>query len=301
MHPRGLLLAAPAKINLHLEVLHRRPDGFHALETVFQTIGWADAVEVALAPGSGIALTQDGPAAGPAIPSDARNLAWRAAALFSARWPVPGQVRIHLHKRIPAGAGLGGGSSDAAAVLRALARLVPADPEGLAAIASSIGSDVPFFLLGGTAHATGRGEILTALPDVAPRPVWLLLPPAACPTPQIYAALTDAERGPRAARGADWWRRALAQPTWSPEPNRLAGPARRAEPLVERLLASLEEQGVPHLLCGSGAACVAFAPCRAPVGTQVVPTHLRPRAALDALGEGAAPPETTTGAVWPSA
>src|SRR5690606_2689357 len=99
-------------------------------------------------------------------PTGPDNLAWRAADLVSKRRPLALRVHIVLDKRIPSGAGLGGGSSDAAAVLRALQRLLPEplDPDELAEVALHLGSDVPFFLEGGTAHALGRGERLTALP-----------------------------------------------------------------------------------------------------------------------------------------
>nr|MBA3846538.1 4-(cytidine 5'-diphospho)-2-C-methyl-D-erythritol kinase [Planctomycetota bacterium] len=169
-------ISAPAKVNLHLEVLGRRGDGFHALETIFQTLELADEVSVELVPGpDGIVLTCDDPT----LPTDARNLAWRAAEAFRARRPVAGRCDVHLRKRIPAGAGMGGGSSDAAAVLRALSALVSAPPSSdeLAAIAAELGSDVPFFLTGGTAHALGRGEIITPLADLPRLPLTVLKPP----------------------------------------------------------------------------------------------------------------------------
>ena len=171
----GLVLPAPAKINLVLEILGRRDDGFHALETVFQTLELADEVAVEVRPGDGIGLVVEGAD----LPAGPENLAWRAAAAYTARHPI-GRVAIHLRKRVPHGAGLGGGSSDAAAVLRALARLDP-DPlpaTDLAVIALALGSDVPFFLVGGTAHALGRGEELTPLPDAADQVVTILKPPA---------------------------------------------------------------------------------------------------------------------------
>lgn len=275
--PPWISLAAPAKINLHLEVLGRREDGFHALETVFQTLELHDRVEVALdAQLDGIALACDQPD----LPSGPGNLAWRAAAAWRERRPHLGGVRVRLEKRLPHGAGLGGGSSDAAAVLRALARLDPDPlPAGeLAALALALGSDVPFFLLGGTAHALGRGEILTPLPDLPARPVTVLMPDAVLPTPAVFKALTDAERGPRAARGAAW---AAATAPEALLHNRLTAAACRLCPAVDRLLAWLAGQGVPHLMSGSGAACVALAELDPPAGVRAWRTAFRPARRLD--------------------
>ena len=247
-------ISAPAKINLHLEVLGLRPDGFHALETVFQTVTLADSLDVRLVPGSGIGLI----CSDPTLPADARNLAWRAAAAIQGRRPDCGRIELQLTKRIPHGAGLGGGSSDAASVLLAVNRLVaePLPVAELAEIALQLGSDVPFFLLGGTAHATGRGEILTPLPALPPTPVTILMPAVSLPTPAVFKALTAAERGPRQARGAAW---AAVQTPVGLLQNRLTGAAERLAPAVGELLDWLTQQGVPHLMSGSGAACFALA------------------------------------------
>jgi 4-diphosphocytidyl-2-C-methyl-D-erythritol kinase len=275
---RVLDLAAAAKINLHLEVLGRRPDGFHALETVFQTLALHDRVQVAVA-GEGVALECSDPAlAGPG------NLAWRAAAVWLARRPDLGGVRVRLDKRLPHGAGLGGGSSDAATVLRALARLDPAPPPPaeIAAMALELGSDVPFFLLGGTAGATGRGEELTALPDLPACAVTVLMPAATLPTPTVFKALGEAERGPRAARGAAW---AAASAPAALLHNRLSAAACRLCPEVAALLAWLAGRGVPHLMSGSGAACFALAELDPPPGVRAWRTRFRARGDLDALSD----------------
>lgn len=268
-------LTAPAKINLHLEVLGRRSDGFHALETVFQTLALGDDLTVELIPGgpASISLT----CSDPSIPADETNLAWRAAAAMLARRPTAGRVVITLTKYIPHGAGLGGGSSDAASVLLAL-NVQLSDPlsEGeLAAIALDLGSDVPFFLLGGTAHATGRGEELTALPALPALPVTVLMPKAHLPTPQVFKALTDVERGPRQARGAAW---AARQNPTDLLHNRLTAAAGRLCPSVAQLLAWLEQRGVPHLMSGSGAACFALAHIDPPSGVRSWQTMTGPGA-----------------------
>ncbi len=165
----ALELIAPAKVNLTLEILGKRPDGYHEIASVMQTIDLADLVRLEHA--NEIALQVMGPAAS-GLPEDvSRNLAYRAALALrlEAGRPELG-VRITLEKRIPAGMGLGGGSTDAAAVLRGLDRLwtLHMGAERLSRIAASLGSDVPFFLQGGTALSTGRGETLSTLPDVSP-------------------------------------------------------------------------------------------------------------------------------------
>jgi 4-diphosphocytidyl-2-C-methyl-D-erythritol kinase len=265
-------LAAYAKLNLHLEILGRRADGFHELETIFQTIGLHDDVSVELLPGDGIDLSCDDPG----LPCDARNLAWKAAAAYAAMQPLPGRIAIRLCKRIPAGAGLGGGSADAAAVLRACDQLAerPLGMATLERIAAGLGSDIAFLVRGGTAHATGRGERLTPLPDLPPLPLTLLMPEGAhCSTPAVYTALSDAERGPRPARGAAWFAERLADPAALLH-NRLSAPARRVCPAVGALLDHLASLGVPHLMTGSGAACFAFATVAQPPGIRAWQTSL---------------------------
>lgn len=195
---------APAKINLFLRILDRRADGFHELETLFQAVSLSDEVRVTLGQvadaSAGIELHVDGPDLGP--PEE--NLAYRAAEAFLTLSGRSAAVRIDLAKRIPAGAGLGGGSSDAAAVLKCLAALTGyADDDSLHAVAADLGSDVPFFL-GSSALAEGRGkgEVLT---EVAPLPeasLVLALPDVHVATGGAYAALAASRaKGEGAARG----------------------------------------------------------------------------------------------------
>jgi 4-diphosphocytidyl-2-C-methyl-D-erythritol kinase len=265
---------APAKINLHLEVLGRREDGFHELETIFQTLTLADELTVELLPGApGIRLR----CSDPTIPGDASNLAWRAAAAVLARRPQAGGVSITLEKRIPHGAGLGGGSSDAASVLLALNAQLPQPLQTveLAAIALDLGSDVPFFLTGSTAYATGRGEVLSPLPTLPATPVTVLMPDAYLPTPSVFKALTAEERGPRPGRGLAW---ARAQPAAALLHNRLTPAATRLCPPLGELLAWLATQDVPHLMSGSGAACFALAHLAPPPGVRAWQTMTGPGA-----------------------
>lgn len=155
-------IRAPAKINLGLEVLGRRPDGYHRLRTILQAVSLYDRLRLRRR-SRGIRVRCRG------LPECGQNnLAWRAAAIFLERSGVRGGLEIDLVKGIPVGGGLGGGSSDAAAVLLGASRLfcVSPTPEKLHEWAADLGSDVPFFLLSGTALGTGRGEIIEPLPPL---------------------------------------------------------------------------------------------------------------------------------------
>ena len=164
-----------AKINMTLEVLCRRSDGFHEIETVMQELQLADCLYLDDLPGGGIELLCDRPL----LPTDEGNLAYRAAACFQAKYAPEKGVQIRLKKKIPIAAGLGGGSSNAAAVLKGLQILwnVPLKKELLLKMAACLGSDVSFFLFGGTALATGRGEQIRPLAPF-PRVKVLLVSPA---------------------------------------------------------------------------------------------------------------------------
>ncbi len=149
--------AAPAKINLYLHITGRRADGFHELETLMVPISLGDLLEIDLIP-AGVAFT----CSDPALSNAQDNLATMAARVFLDEFKVDAGVRIHLQKNVPVGAGLGGGSSDAAAVLLALRKLtgVEADDARLAELAARLGSDVPFFIYGRPAVCRGRGELI---------------------------------------------------------------------------------------------------------------------------------------------
>jgi 4-diphosphocytidyl-2-C-methyl-D-erythritol kinase len=185
---RRVRITALAKLNLDLHVLHRRPDQYHELRTVFQTISLADTIEIAFTPGRQSSIQLED-ALG--IPD---NLVVKAAAAVIEEINARGSVEFRLRKRIPMGGGLGGGSSDAAAVLLALpvlaGRIVPMPR--LLQMGEGLGSDVPFFLLGGTAAGIGRGTELFPLPDVPRRPGLLLSTGVHVSTAAAYAAL-----GPR--------------------------------------------------------------------------------------------------------
>jgi 4-diphosphocytidyl-2-C-methyl-D-erythritol kinase len=183
---RRARVRALAKINLDLRVLARRPDGFHELRTIFQTISPADSLEIAFTPGRSASVELHDELE---IPD---NLVVRAANSVLELSRARGRVQITLRKKIPMGGGLGGGSSDAAAVLLALPALAGAaiPLEKLHRAAQQLGSDVPFFLLGGTAVGIGRGGELFPLPDGPARRGILVTPEVSVSTAEAYRALS---------------------------------------------------------------------------------------------------------------
>ena len=202
-----LRLFAPAKVNWTFEVLGRREDGYHEVLTILQTLDIGD--RIVLTPDDEVRLQMSGRVGKLAEEPPERNLAFRAA--MALRQEVGGKslgALIELEKVVPAAAGLGGGSSDAAAVLRGLNVLwgLGLSLEELSVIGSSLGADVPFFLHGGTAQAGGRGEIVAPLPDVPSRRVLIVVPSVSLPrkTAEMYRRLTperytDGERTRRLA------------------------------------------------------------------------------------------------------
>lgn len=179
-----LVLQARAKVNLLLDVLGRREDGYHELSTVLQSIALSDVLE--FRPARYLRVTSDHPA----LPVGTANLAGRAAAALAATCGRDEGADIRIIKRIPVAAGLGGGSADAAAALVGLNSLwqLGLSPDELHQVAATVGSDVPFCLSGGTALATGRGEILTPLSPLPPWWIILVKPFFAVSTAAVYQA-----------------------------------------------------------------------------------------------------------------
>jgi len=182
-----ITVKAPAKINLVLDVTGKRPDGYHDVHMVMTTVDLSDRLELSLLEGGEIRMN----AQHAYVPNDERNLAYKAAAVLKERFQVKEGVEIFLEKQIPVAAGLAGGSSDAAATLRGLNELwkLGLSLEELAEIGAEVGSDVPFCVMGGTAIATSRGEVLEDLP--APPPCWVVLakPSIGVSTADVYGAL----------------------------------------------------------------------------------------------------------------
>ena len=183
---------AYAKINLHLDVVKKRDDGFHEIKTVMHTVSLADVVTVAVSPARelSVKLSVDGAIF---LPTDSKNLAYRAAVLFFERLGVNAEVNIRLVKRIPVSAGLAGGSSDAAAVLRALNTLYkrPFTTKALMAIGAELGSDVPYCIVGKTALCEGRGERITRIDSSATLNVVIASAGERVSTPLAYSALDE--------------------------------------------------------------------------------------------------------------
>ena len=187
-----MTIDAPAKVNLTLRVLGRREDGFHEIETLMAPISLLDRLEISLRADSSISLA----CSDPSVPSDATNLAHRAATAFAKHSGLKFGVDIHIEKNIPHGAGLGGGSSDAAAVLVALDRLLATKMtvEELKCVAATMGSDIPFFIRCQPAICRGRGEIIEPFEGLLPADILLVKPPFPIPTPWAYQAWANSEK-----------------------------------------------------------------------------------------------------------
>lgn len=179
-----------AKINLGLEIVRKRPDGYHDIRTLFQTVTLADEIDFEPAPPGAIELSGDDPS----VAWDRTNLVARAARLLLERTGRPAGARIAVRKRIPAGRGLGGGSSNAATTLLVLDKMWGLDlgADALAPLAKSLGADVPFFLKGGLCLGEEIGDKLTPLADLEPLACLFVFPPFPIATPSVYAGLGPA-------------------------------------------------------------------------------------------------------------
>ena len=249
-------LFAPAKINLGLSVLSRRPDGYHDLSTLMAPLSVGDELEVTAAAELSLEVL------GAELPTDRRNLVYRAAEAYLRSAGQPGGAHITLRKRLPLASGLGGGSSDAASTLLALARLYPAPfysvPGNLPDLARSLGADVPFFLPGGAALAEGTGERLTAVD--APG-VWLLLlnPGVAISAADAYRWL-DETGGYTPPLNLNAVLLALRSGEPVPYFNALQPGALSRHPEVSAALAALTQTGLHSpLMSGSGSTVFALA------------------------------------------
>lgn len=183
---------AYAKVNLTLDVLGKRDDGYHDLKSVMQTISLRDDIEIDVETGNDWKLSCDKPG----IPTDNRNLAWKAAEVYCRTMQKdPKGLEIRITKRIPSEAGLGGGSADAAAVLRALNRHYdnPLSILALAELGAQVGSDVPFCVIGGTVMCEGRGERLRKLPDMPDCVMVVCKPDFSISTPVLYQRIDERE------------------------------------------------------------------------------------------------------------
>jgi len=251
--------AAPAKINLFLHIVGRRPDGLHSIDSLVVFAELGDVVTVS--PGSDISLTRSGPMAG-GLPPVAGDLVFRAAKRLAELSGVAAGAAIHVQKNLPVASGIGGGSADAAATIRALARLWRIDPppELLSSLAQELGADLAVCLESRPSLVGGAGELLSPPGPLAPLHAVLVNPRLAVSTAEVFAAFAAAPQTADSGSGPI--------PTWSSEPgefarqlavcrNDLTGAALSLCPEIGDVLAQLGAQPECLLarLCGSGATC----------------------------------------------
>jgi 4-diphosphocytidyl-2-C-methyl-D-erythritol kinase len=282
-----ITIHAPAKLNLSLAVIDRRADGYHDIESLMVPVTLHDTLHVTPTAEPGISLrvrwggrlARIDPSYSGDVPTGPGNLVVRAAEALAREAGVDRGLEIELVKQIPAGAGLGGGSSNAAAVLQAAADAWQIDwpVERIAALGATLGSDIPWFFAGGPATVSGRGEEVRQVEGIPPLPAVIVKPAVSLSTAAVYQACRpDPARRGDAERLADALRRGLraAIPLMH---NALEPPARGLAPEVDRLLGDLRWAGALHpLLTGSGSACFAI------TRTVVEARHLAAR--IEALG-----------------
>ncbi len=301
---------ALAKINLSLKVLHRRPDGFHELRTVFQTVSLADSIEIELAPAPRTSIS-----VACKVSVQGENLVERAAKLAMKAAGATGEVKLRLNKAIPIGAGLGGGSSDAAAVLLTVPVLAGADlgMRRLIEIGSELGSDVPFFLLGGTAVAVGRGTELYPLEDAPGRHCLIVATGVHVSTAEAYRRLRRPELTSAGARNSISnfeslvWQLSSASPeTLLAAENDFEGVVFRDHPQLGRIKRHLARAGASAaLMTGSGSAVYGLFATRAEAARagrtlpgQVFPVTLVSRARYRSMWWRRLGPHIS-GRIWP--
>ena len=281
--PAVVRVRAHAKINLGLAVLGRRADGFHEIRTIFQTISLADdlIIECTGAKQTSVEVTSS-------VEIPGENIAARAAKAILEKTQARVAVHIHIEKKIPMGGGLGGGSTDAAAVLLALPAMLGKQLD-VSPIAASLGSDVPFFLYGGCALGTGRGEELYPLPDPAPVAGLLLSPQVHVNTALAYKSLGRPGIAELTPHGLSPILRKIQSLAWALEvraprevwakdcENDFEEVVFRQYPVLEKLRRKLSRAGAaPARMTGSGAALFGFFPDQSAV-----------QAAVEQFGQGA--------------
>lgn len=269
--PAAIVIAAPAKLNLSLAILARRPDGFHEIESLMVPVSLADRLVVRAldSPGVRLRVRFGGRLAQPAgavlcrdVPADDSNLVVRAAQRLAAAAGIERGLDVELTKEVPSGAGLGGGSSDAAAILRAAAVVWGLDwpMARLAEIGAGIGSDVPWFFAGSPAIAAGRGERIEPVAGLPSLHAVIACPAAGLSTPAVYGrCVPDPTRAGESARLVAALAAGDLRAAGVLMHNGLEAAARSLSPDIDRLLAALGAAGaVQPMLTGSGSACFAI-------------------------------------------
>ena len=250
--------AASAKLNLSLNVLERLPDGYHTLESVMHTVSLHDDVD--------LAITEEGDwqisGEGLPIPLNETNLAWKAAEIYFRDSGLRPGLRIHIHKRIPSQAGLGGGSADAAAVFRILNRHYELfDDAQLTERAMQAGSDVPFCLFGGAKLVRGRGEFLSDVSPLRQASVLIVKPSCACSTAALFRAIDEEPERPAADTEAlcNAMKRGSVRDVGALLRNAFEPVACRMYPEIAEVLDQLKDSDcLGAILTGSGSACFAL-------------------------------------------
>ncbi|MEI8319747.1 MAG: 4-(cytidine 5'-diphospho)-2-C-methyl-D-erythritol kinase [Planctomycetia bacterium] len=269
--PDAVAIAAPAKLNLSLAILARRSDGFHEIESLMVPVSLADRLVVRAVdtPGVRLRVRFGGRLAQPAgavlcrdVPADDSNLVVRAARRLAEVAGIERGLNVELTKEVPSGAGLGGGSSDAAAMLRAAAVVWGLDwpTARLAEIGAGIGSDVPWFFAGIPAIAAGRGERIEPVAGLPPLHAVIACPAAGLSTPAVYGrCVPDQTRAGETARLVTALARGDLRAAGELMHNGLEAAARSLSADIDRLLAALSAAGaVRPMLTGSGSACFAI-------------------------------------------
>ena len=250
-----------AKINLTLSVGEKRKDGYHDIDSVMHSISLHDKITLEKSGEISLSVTKG------SAPSGQENLMWKAAELFFAETGISGGVRMELEKHIPAQAGLGGGSSDAAAVLRGLNRLMKTglSAEELSDMGKRIGADVPFCITGGCCRCRGIGEKLTKVPGWDGLPLVIVRPPVAVETGKAYAVLDRAEK--QTENKTDTCIRALEEKDRKKLSESLSNDFEKAlfaeETVLEETSRCLALFSRPHLMTGSGSTFFVIAESRA--------------------------------------
>jgi 4-diphosphocytidyl-2-C-methyl-D-erythritol kinase len=285
---RGITIKAFAKINLDLQVLGIRPDGYHELRTTFQSVALSDVLTFTRTRGPFRIECDD-----PALPTDRGNLIWKAAERLmrlSRRRDIPSGVTVHVEKNIPMQSGLGGGSSDAAATLRALSLLwrVRVSEAELHHAAAALGADVPYFLEGGTALGFHRGDLVYPLDDIAPAWVVIVVPEFGVSTKEAFA-WWDLENKRREGQS----RQEGKAQRHDAGANDLQAVVAARHPIVTKLVRTLTKHGAFHAaLSGSGSAVfglfrrrpAAQAAARSMAGTRTFVTPTLDRKSCRRLG-----------------
>ncbi len=254
-----LSLFSPAKINLFLRVISKRPDGYHELSSLFQTISLGDRVRIECDEKDLLTCND------PAVPTDPSNLAWRAVETFKKKTSIQHCFKIHLIKQIPLQAGLGGGSSNAATVLWACNQLTGLNIPlmTLQKWGEELGADVPFFLSSGTAYCTGKGEKIFPLSPLPSRSLWIVKPREGLSTPEVYRHLKVAALPNRKEERGDLQDFLSGTSSYF---NDLEESAFELKPSLRKLKQSLLAEGFETvLMSGSGSAFFCLGAGRPPI------------------------------------